>query len=87
MILSPNTKKTNRRQTTVDFGGEVIKFCFRIKIFVQILEKEVLFCKILDDDIEHWKNTQKPCKKTNKIIKLITVSNIKYEPFREINKI
>ena len=41
VILSPNSQKTNKGQTAVGF----VKFCLRIKIFVLILEKEVLFAK------------------------------------------
>ena len=48
VILSPNnpnSQKINKRQTIVGFGSKILKFCLRIKIFVQIKEKEVLFVK------------------------------------------
>ena len=38
VVLSPNNQKTNKRQTTVSFGSKFLKFCLRIKTFVQILE-------------------------------------------------
>ena len=33
---SPNNRKTNKRQTIVGFGSKMLKFCLRIKIFVQM---------------------------------------------------
>ena len=45
VILGPNREKTNKGQTIVGFGSKFLKFCLRIKTFVQILEKEVLFAK------------------------------------------
>ena len=45
VILSPNSQKTIKRQTIVGFGSKSLKFYFRIKTFVQMLEKEVLFAK------------------------------------------
>ena len=45
VILSPDSKIANIRQTVVGFGSKVLKFCLRIKTFVQMLEKEVLFAK------------------------------------------
>ena len=33
---SPNSQKTNKRQTIVGFGSKMLKFCLRIKIFVQM---------------------------------------------------
>ena len=45
VILSPNSQKTNKRQTIVGFRSKILKFCLRIKTFVQMLEKEVFFVK------------------------------------------
>ena len=45
VILSPDSKIANIRQTIVGFGSKVLTFCLRIKTFVQMLEKEVLFAK------------------------------------------
>ena len=45
VILSPNSQKLNKRQTILGFGSKSLKFCFTIKIFVPMLEKEVLFTK------------------------------------------
>ena len=45
VILNPNSQKTNKRQTIVGFGIKSLKFCLRIKTFVQMLEKQVLFAK------------------------------------------
>ena len=45
VILSPNSQITIKRQTIVGFGSKSLKFYFRIKTFVQMLEKEVLFAK------------------------------------------
>ena len=45
VILGSNRQRTNKRQTVVGFGCKFLKFCLRIKTFVQILEKEVLFAK------------------------------------------
>ena len=64
VILNRNSEKTNNRQTIVGFSSKILKFCLRIKTFLQMLEKEV-FCKISDDYIEYRRNTQKPCEKTN----------------------
>ena len=44
VILIRNSQKT-KRQTIVGFSSRSLKFCLRIKIFVQMLEKEVLFAK------------------------------------------
>ena len=33
---SPNNRKTNKRQTIAGFGSKMLKFCLRIKIFVQM---------------------------------------------------
>ena len=44
VILIPNSQKT-KRQTIVGFSSKSLKFCLSIKIFVQMLEKEVLFAK------------------------------------------
>ena len=46
VILNPTSQKTNKRQTIVVFSSKILKFCPRIKIFLQMLEKEVIFCKI-----------------------------------------
>ena len=43
VILNPNTQKTNKRQTIVGFGSTILKFCLRIKIFLQMLEKKSFF--------------------------------------------
>ena len=45
VILIPNSQKT-KKQTVVGLSGKSLKFCLRIKIFVQMLEKEVLFAKL-----------------------------------------
>ena len=48
VILSPNghnSQKTNKRQTIAGFDSKILKFCLRISIFVQMLEKEVIFAK------------------------------------------
>ena len=45
VILNPNIQKTNKRQTIVSFGSKILKFCLRIKAFLQMFEKEVLFAK------------------------------------------
>ena len=34
-----------KRQTIVVFGSKILKFCHRIKAFLQILVKEVFFAK------------------------------------------
>ena len=44
VIVIPNSQKT-KRQTIVGFSSKSLKFCLRIKIFVQMLKKEVLFAK------------------------------------------
>ena len=44
-ILNPNNQKTNKRQIIVGFGGKFLKFCLRIKTFLQMLEKEIFFAK------------------------------------------
>ena len=36
VILSPDSKIANIRQTIVGFGSKVLKFCLRIKTFVQM---------------------------------------------------
>ena len=45
IILNPNNQKTNKRQIIVGFGGKFLKFCLRIKTFLQMLEKEIFFAK------------------------------------------
>ena len=99
VILSPTSQKTNKRQTIVGFSGKILKFCPRIKTFLQMLEKEVFFAKfrtIILNIAEIHKILVK--KLTSDVLifkivlkdwKIITVSNIerKYEPCREINKI
>ena len=48
VIMSPNSansQKINKTQAGVGFSSKILKFCLRIKIFVQMLEKEVLFAK------------------------------------------
>ena len=45
VILIHNSQKT-KRQTVVGFSSKSLKFCLKIKIFVQMLEKEVLFAKL-----------------------------------------
>ena len=45
IILNPNNQKTNMRQIIVGFGGKFLKFCLRIKTFLQMLEKEIFFAK------------------------------------------
>ena len=44
VILIPNSQKT-KRQTVEGFSSKSLKFCLRIKVLVQMLEKEVLFAK------------------------------------------
>ena len=39
--MNPNSQKTNKGQTNADFGSKILKFCLRIKTFLQMLEKEV----------------------------------------------
>ena len=46
VILNPNDQKTNKRQTIVGFGSKSLKFCIRIKTFLQMLEKEACFAKL-----------------------------------------
>ena len=41
VILNPKSKKINKSQTIVGFGCKILKFCLRIKTFLQMLEKEV----------------------------------------------
>ena len=87
---SPNIK-TNKRQTIVGFASKVLKLCLRIKIFVQMLEKEVFSEKFRTMTL----NTVKVHKSfgcadfQNYPERFITVSNMDgtYEPFRKINKI
>ena len=64
VVLSPNNQKTNKRQTTVSFRSKFLKFCLRIKTFVQILEKTSFFAK-LGRCTDYCKNTQKPCENIN----------------------
>ena len=45
IILNPNNQKTNKKQIIVGFGGKFLKFCLRIKTFLQMLEKEIFFAK------------------------------------------
>ena len=45
VMLSPNSQKTNKQQSIVGLDSKFLKFCFRVKTFVQMLEKEVLFAK------------------------------------------
>ena len=45
IILNPNNLKTHKRQIIVAFGGKFLKFCLRIKTFLQMLEKEIFFAK------------------------------------------
>ena len=45
VILSPSSQRTNKRQTIVGVGSKILKLCLRIRTFVQLLEKEVLFAK------------------------------------------
>ena len=47
IILTPNSRKTKKRQNVVGFGSKILKFCLRIQIFVQMSEKEVLFAKFV----------------------------------------
>ena len=99
VILSSDSQKTNKRQTIVGFGSKSLKFCLRIKTFVQMLEKEVLFAKFRIMILNITKIHKSLLKKLTsdvliskivlKGLEIITVSNIqsKYEPFRETNKI
>ena len=57
VILNPKSQKADKRQTTASFDSNVLKFCLRIKAFLQMLKK-VFF-------VEYHKNTQKPCETTN----------------------
>ena len=43
VIVIPSSQK--KKQTIVGFSSKSLKFCLRIKIFVQMLKKEVLFAK------------------------------------------
>ena len=45
VIMSPKSQKTNKRQIIVAFDNKSLKVCLKIKTFVQMLEKEVLFAK------------------------------------------
>ena len=45
IILNPNNQKNNKKQIIVGFGGKFLKFCLRIKTFLQMLEKEIFFAK------------------------------------------
>ena len=99
VILRPNSRRTNQRQQILGFGGKILKFCLRIKTFVEMLEKEVLFAKFRTMILNIAKIHKSLVKKLilNVLIfkillkdwKIITVSNKerKYEPFWEINKI
>ena len=40
IILNPNNQKTNKRQIIIGFSGKFLKFCLRIKTFLQMLEKK-----------------------------------------------
>ena len=40
VILNPKNQKTNKRQAIVGFGSKILKFCLRIKTFLQMLEKK-----------------------------------------------
>ena len=91
VILSPNSQKINKRQTILGFA----RFCFTIKIFVPMLEKEVLFTK--------FRVMRLNIPKIHKILEIKLTSNVqilfllnfiavsdiehKYEPFRKISKI
>ena len=98
VILNPNSQKTNKRQTIVFFSSKILKFCLRIKTFLQMLEKEVFFVKFRTIILIIAEIHEILVKKLTsdvlifKIVlkdwKIITVSNIeqKYEPCREINK-
>ena len=36
VILSPNSQKSNRRQTIVGFGSKILKPCPRVKTYVEM---------------------------------------------------
>ena len=96
VILNPTSQKTSKRQTTVSCSRKILKICRRIKIFLQILEKEVFFAKfrtIILNIAEIHKILVK--KLTSDVLtfkiapknwKIITVSSIehKYGPCREM---
>ena len=46
VIMNHNSQKPNKRQTIVGFSSKILKFCDRIKKFIQMLEKEVLSVKV-----------------------------------------
>ena len=47
LILIPNSQKNKetKKQIIAGFSSKSLKFCLRIKIFVQMLKKEVVFAK------------------------------------------
>ena len=65
VILNPDSQKTNKRQTNVGFGSKILKFCLRIKTFLQMLEKEVFFAKFKTIILNIAEIHKKPCEKTN----------------------
>ena len=66
VILNLNNQKTNKSQTIVGFGSKILKFCLKIKTFLQMLEKQVSFAKLRTIILNIAKNTQRPCEKTSK---------------------